>query len=205
LADFRPFPDERYLVAMRRILILFGLCICVSPTFAQDSGIYLGGAFGGRGYDNACEPQATSCDRRGGAWSGYAGWRFHQRFGVEVSYLDLGNARASYPRVTSILDVTGHIEGYDLSALFNIPAGEDVWFFLRAGGFRWQARTRSDEFAFDEEDWSATAGAGFEWRAGRRWQFRGQYQYLNDIGGEETGRANGHVVTFGASYIFTRR
>jgi len=36
-----------------------------------------------------------------------------------------------HPRVTSTLQVTGDIEGHDLSALFAIPTGQDWRFFLR--------------------------------------------------------------------------
>lgn len=188
-----------------RFVLLLGSCLCAANTQAQDSGIYFGGTIGGRGYDNACQPEALSCERRGTAWGAFTGYRFNPRFGLELGYLDLGEAHANYPRLTGALEVTGDIDGYDFSALYAVMAGPDVRFFLRVGGFRWQAKTRSPEFAFDEEGWSASAGAGFEWHAGRHWQFRCQYLYLNDIGGEETGRANGHVGSLSVTLFIPTR
>jgi len=195
---------------MRRTIILLGLWAWSANAQAGESafdepGFYLGGEIGARGYQNACGPEALSCDRRDAAWGGYAGYRFSHFISVEAGYLDLGEARATYPRLTSTLEVTGDIEGYGLSALLGIPATADVRFFVRAGAFRWQAETHSSEFAIEDQAWSAMLGGGFEWHSGRSWLWRCQYLYLDDIGSSNTGRANGHVVSVALGYLFHRR
>jgi OOP family OmpA-OmpF porin len=179
-------------------LLLLGLLACTAPALGE--GVYLGGAFGARTYDNACEAHALACASRDSAWGAFAGYRFNRRWSFEAGYLDLGDAQATYPRVTSALAVTGHVDGYDLAALFAIPTGNRGQFLLRAGGYRWQAATRSVEFSADDVGWSATAGAAFEWRLGQHWQLRCQYLYLDDLGSGATGRANGHLASVALSY-----
>jgi len=190
-----------------------GLFALAGPAHAQVSastpsevpGVYLGGEIGRRGFDNACEPQALSCDRRGTAWGAFAGYRFDHRLAIELGYLDLGQARATYPRTTGTQQVTGDIEGFHLSGLFAVPVAQEVQLFARAGGYRWRANTRSTEFSARDEGWSATAGGGMAWRFDRSWHLRGQYLYLSDIGGSHTGRANGHIVSLGISYFIPYR
>src|SRR5262245_41668808 len=100
-----------------RAFLLLGLFVHPAP----GQGFYLGAAIGARGYDNACEPAALACERRDSAWSAFAGYRFNHRFDIEAAYLDLGESRTTYPRLTSTLEVSGDIDGYDLSALFRMP------------------------------------------------------------------------------------
>ena len=196
---------------MHRMIILFGLysgsihAQAAGPSPFDVPGFYVGGEAGARGYQNACEPAALSCDRRDAAWGAFAGYRFNDFISTEAAYLDLGEARATYPRLTSTLDVTGEIDGFGLSALLGIPATGNVRVFARAGAFRWQAKTRSTEFTTEDQGWSATLGAGFEWHAGKSWLLRCQYLYLDDIGGVDTGRANGHVVSLALGYLFEHR
>lgn len=185
-------------------LLLLACCAGAPAAWAGDRGVYFGGTFGSRYYDNGCQPAALSCDREDSAWGLAAGFRFDPHWSVELGYLDLGAAHANYPRLTHTLEVTGRIDGYDLSALWGIPAGEHAQAFLRLGAFRWSAETRSAEFSFDAQGWSVSAGFGLEWAAGS-WRLRGQFLYLDDLGDTQTGRANGLLATLGASYFFPLR
>jgi len=168
-------------------------------------GWHVGGAIGARSYHDACGPQALSCDRSGSAWGAFAGYRFEQRIGIELGYVDLGNARASYPRLTSPLQVKGDIAGYDISILYGIPIAQDSQVFLRAGAYRWRAQTHSTEFSMRDDGWSATAGGGFEWRMAPSWRLRGQYLYVNDVGGQATGGGDAHVLSLGLVYTLPVR
>src|SRR5262245_34110573 len=73
------------------------------PPPPDTPGIYLGGQFGRSSLNNACQPQALSCDRRDNAWGVFAGYRFSEHIRVELGYLDFGQTRATYPRLTSTL------------------------------------------------------------------------------------------------------
>jgi len=177
----------------------------IEPSPFETRGAYVGGDIGGSGFHNACEPQALGCDRHGAAWSAFAGYRFGRRLGIELGYLDLGHAHATYPRLTGTLKVTGDIEGWQLSAQYGMPAGQDARFYLQAGGLKWRARTYSAEFTTRDDGWSATLGGGFEWRVAPSWLLRAQYLYLNDLGGTATGGANAHVASLGISYFIPSR
>jgi OOP family OmpA-OmpF porin len=206
-----PIAACRRLFASR--LIPIGLCVIACPVEAGADGaspfdvpgMYIGGEVGASGYANGCEAQALSCDRRATAWGASVGYRFDRLMGVELGYLDLGQAHATYPRSTGPLQVQGDVKGYHVSALFGIPVGENARFFLRAGGYRWQAKTQSTEFETREDGWSATAGGGFEWRMAPSWQLRAQALYLDHIGGTNTGGANGLVASVGIVYFFSAR
>jgi OOP family OmpA-OmpF porin len=188
----------------RRRLVL-ALASCVWAASSHADGVYLGGEIRARIFDDACEPQALSCDRRGDSWGAFAGYRFDPHFGLELGFVDLGEARAIYPRLTGTREVDGSIEGYDLSAILGIPAGKDARFFLRAGGFRWRATTSSSEYAAETEGWSFTAGGGFEWSARRSWQLRLQFLYLDDLGDVDTGETNAVVASLAVSYFIRVR
>jgi OOP family OmpA-OmpF porin len=166
---------------------------------------YVGAEAGATNFDNACDPTALSCDHTDSTGAPFLGYRFDSRFGLELGWRDLGEARATYPRLTSTIDVVGAIEGYDLSALMRFPLSAAWEAYVRAGAFRWDAQTVSPEFSAAESDWSPTAGAGFAWRFRPAWQMRFEYLYLDDAGGTETGETNVETLTVGLSYLFGNR
>jgi OOP family OmpA-OmpF porin len=176
-----------------------------APADPFGAGLYLGAEVGGMNFDNACDPTALSCDHTDTAAAGFIGYRFDSRFTIEAGARDLGGARATYPRLTSTIDVVGDASGYDLSALLRLPFGPSWETYLRAGAFYWEAETMSPEFSATESGWSPSAGAGFGWQFKPAWQMRLQYLYLADVGGPDTGEANVETLTVGVLYTFGSR
>jgi|KBSSwiStaDraftv2_1062776.scaffolds.fasta_scaffold39899_2 OOP family OmpA-OmpF porin len=179
-----------------------------APALGQDlfdePGVYFGVEAGAVDYDNACEPHALACDGSDAAASAFAGYRFSSRLSLELGYHDLGEAVATYPRLTSTVEVTGALDGYDVSVIVGIPVTPKWQAFLRAGAFRSRAETSSEELDAADEDWFGQVGGGIAWHFRPAWQVRFQYLYLPNLGGVDTGEFEGRVLTAGASYFVGR-
>jgi OmpA-OmpF porin, OOP family len=68
------------------------VALASAPSFAQDSGFYVGGALGQATYTEFCDASALSCDDEDTAWKFFGGYRFNQFFALEATYIDWGQA-----------------------------------------------------------------------------------------------------------------
>jgi OmpA-OmpF porin, OOP family len=192
------------------LLAAAGLGALTSPSTAQDvtaseryaTGFYVGGELGALYYTDACEASAVSCDR--GTWTAavFGGYQINAHLALELSYRDLGEARAVYPRLTSTLEVSGNVQGYELAALASIPISRAWQAYLRGGAFYWDAETRSSEFRSSENGWSPSVGAGVAWQFRPAWKTRIEYLYLANLGGAKTGESSGAILSVGVCYVF---
>ncbi|MBB6091696.1 OOP family OmpA-OmpF porin [Povalibacter uvarum] len=192
--------------------MLASLCVCglASNAAAREpeavtqypSAAYFGGEAGALYYDNACEANALSCDDTDVTAAIFGGYRFNPYLALELSYRDLGEAHATYPRLTSTLDVTGQMRGYGLDVQVSLPINDTWLAYVRGGAFYSQAETRSSEFQAEEDEWAPAAGAGIAWQFRPNWQARIQYLFLSGVGGADTGESNAEIVSLGLSYFF---
>jgi len=166
---------------------------------------YVGAELGALYYDNACEAAALSCDDTDVAASVFGGYRFNSYLALELAYSDLGEAHATYPRLTTTLDVTGKMRGYGLDLLVSIPINDVLSAYARGGAFYAESETRSAEFRAEETSWSPAAGAGLAWRFQPRWQARLQYLFVSGVGGTQTGESNAEILSLGLSYVFGQK
>lgn len=188
------------------------LCMCsialVGGNFAladslDNSTWYLGAQTGWEQHQNACAEQALACDDSASIFGLYAGYEFLSRWQLEASYLNPGKVTALYPRLaTDPLTVSGESDALDLSLLYSLPLANRLQLQLRAGAAYWQAKSSSSEFAYDSDGVSASAGAAFEWLMNESWAGRLGYQYIHDIGDENTGGANVQFFSLGLRYRF---
>lgn len=177
-----------------------------APAMADDDSTshwYLGGQMGWGLYQNACTEQALDCDDNSAAFGLFGGYQLSPRWQLEASYLNPGDAATQYPRLTSEpLVVTGDMDIADLSVLYNLPLSSQWLLQLRGGAAYWEAQTESREFSFASDGVSATTGVALEWAMNSSWAGRAGYQYLHDVGGEDTGGSELHLFSVGLRYRF---
>ena len=190
------------------VLLYFGFAslFISAPVTADgdsDSHWYLGGQMGWGLYQNACGEQALDCDDNSAASGIFGGYQFSSRWQLEASYLNPGDAATHYPRLTTgPLVVTGDMDIADLSVLYNLPLSPQWLLQLRGGAAYWEAETESREFSFASDGVSASAGAALEWAMNESWAGRVGYQYLHDVGDEDTGGSELHLFSVGLRYRF---
>ena len=132
---------------MKKIYSLFSLLAALSFPFnapAQESGFYAGGAAGWSMIDddfiNNQKKDRHSVDDSSLGWKFFAGYNLNQYFGVELSYVDLGEATATISsannnNVGKASEVTSTTEGFSFAATGRYPFAKQFDVFARIGGF----------------------------------------------------------------------
>jgi len=164
----------------RTALVLAGL---LSAAEASAQG-YFGGSFGqGNFSEGVTAPLITSgaADRDTTAFKLFGGLQFHPNFGLEIAYVDLGDA--SYSGSFFGLPVTGgKVEGagFNLSGVVSFPASAAVSVFGKIGLFLWdlEARDTTDglPFATSAGGSDPSFGLGLDYRYSRNWSLRAEWE-----------------------------
>ncbi len=125
-------------------LLALGGMVAAAQATAQ--GFYVGGSVGKSDFDdgNAVPDLITSgsVDGTDTGYKIYGGYQFNRNFGVEVAWVDLGQAK--YSGTFQGLPVTGgtvKTYGFNLSAVGTLPMGSSGFsFFGKAGLYSWEAK-----------------------------------------------------------------
>ena len=132
---------------MKKIYSLFALLAALSFPFnapAQESGFYAGGSAGWSMIDdefiNAQKEDRHSVDDSSLGWKFFAGYNLNQYFGVELAYVDLGEATATISaadnnNVGKASELTSATEGFSFAATGRYPFARQFDVFARIGGF----------------------------------------------------------------------
>ena len=166
---------------------------------------YFGASLGINHYQHGCESWSVSCDKSDLAGSVFTGYQFNKAFAVELAYMDLGSANATYLEHTTKQTYTGSMTGVDLSALATFPINKDFSVFAKAGVFHWRGKNAGPYHTVKADGFSPTIGAGLTYQLSDAWQARVAYQYINSMGDNNIGGTNAHLATIGISYQFGRK
>ena len=132
---------------MKNIYSLFALLAALSFPFnvpAQESGFYAGGAAGWSMIDddfiNQQKKDRHSVDDSSLGWKFFAGYNLNQYFGVELAYVDLGEATATISaadnnNVGKASELKSTTEGFSFAATGRYPFAKQFDVFARIGGF----------------------------------------------------------------------
>jgi hypothetical protein len=164
----------------RTALVLAGL-LAASEASAQG---YVGGSFGqGNLSDGIFAPLITSgrADRDTTAFKLFGGLQLHPNFGVEIAYVDLGDA--SYSGSFFGLPVTGgkvEASGFNLSGVASFPASAAVSIFGKLGLFLWDLEasdtTGGLPFAASAGGSDLSFGFGLDYRVSANWLLRAEWE-----------------------------
>lgn len=145
---------------------------------------YFGGSFGqGNLSDGIFAPLITSgtAERDTTAFKLFGGLQVHRNFGVEIAYVDLGDA--SYSGSFFGFPVTGgKVEGtgFNLSGVVSFPASAAVSIFGRFGFFLWDLKasdtTGGQPFATSIDGADTSFGLGLDYSFARNWALRAEWE-----------------------------
>ncbi len=191
---------------MLRTIGIAAALLAIAPLAqAADNGIYLGAGYAQTDYGLTSSPDFTTFDDEDSGFKLIAGFRPFDSFGIEVSYIDHGDAMidgnfcppgVACPAVVDSLragaeTISGFAVGYLDFPLIDL--------FAKVGGAAWQFDGRGSStvsgFDVDESDFDFAWGAGIQariWSIAARLEYE-QFEVLDD---EE-------LETISLSFIYT--
>jgi hypothetical protein len=157
---------------LRQIGLTAALFAVVQLAQAADNGIYLGAGYVQSDYGLE-DPDIGDFDDEDGGYKLIAGWRVIDNFGVEVNYIDHGDATIGDGRLGAET-ISGFAVGY-----IALPV---VDLFAKAGATSWQVDARSNGISVDEDDLDFAWGVGIQariWSLGARLEYE-QFPIVDD-------------------------
>lgn len=205
---------------MNKSLSILALAAALLPASAlarpEAATAWVGGAFGdaeardysGGRYNDGTFGTDTTTDNKGSGWRLFGGWGLSRYLGLELGYVDLGEASFAAQSSGAFYwpagPVSGRTEadGLDLTLRGRIPTGSALMITLRAGGVRWSATTdvtdANGTASTDDDGTSLVYGVGLELEAWRHLSFVADYSaYDLNLKGSPTiaaGRLGDHGV-----------
>lgn len=198
----------------KKLLCVTLLCASVGVAHAGGEGFYIGGGVGQAHYDDSLPGQISDAyrdydeyafvsanlrDDKDQAWKLFGGYRFAPWFGVELGWVDLGEARSNFV-LDSLLpgsDARADIDGfYDVSGATATVFGEldfsdSLSGIARVGVFHAEsdyseggvdANDEPHSYRHSQSDLETTAGLGLNLRMSARWDLRLDWDRYFDVG-----------------------
>lgn len=149
----------------RRIGLAAALLALAPLAQAADNGIYVGAGYvqSDYGLDN---PGIPGFDDEDGGFKAIVGWRPIDSFGVEVNYIDHGDALIPPDTRLGAETVSAFAVGYVALPLIDL--------FAKAGATSWQVDASSGGINVDDDDLDFAWGAGIQ---ARFWSFGARLEY----------------------------
>ena len=141
---------------------------------------YGGFALGFAGSDEDCDYHGYDCDGDDTSFKFYGGKRFHENLAFEISYQDLGKLDDEQGPVTT----TAESSGLNLSLHGIIPVSDFWYFYGKAGFMAWETdytRVGTSTTRTDDDGTDFTFGAGFAFIFNEKYEFRGEFERLNEL------------------------
>lgn len=142
---------------------------------------YFGFAIGFPSAGQQCDYYGYNCDGTDTGFKFYGGKQLHENIAIEVSYQDLGRLRKD----RGSFDTIAESSGVNLSLVGIIPVGQLSFFYGKAGYMLSDTRySRVDDVGTtitNDEGNDFTFGAGFAFRFDRKYDFRVEFERLNDL------------------------
>ena len=158
---------------MIRTISLIATLLAVAPLAqAADNGIYIGAGYAQSEY-GLDDPGDVDFDDEDGGYKLIVGWRPIDNFGVEVNYIDHGEATIGDARLGAET-ISGFAVGY-----LALPV---VDLFAKAGATAWQVDARSNGLSVDDDDLDFAWGVGIQariWSLGARLEYE-QFPIVDD-------------------------
>jgi OOP family OmpA-OmpF porin len=183
------------------VLVLSGL-FAASQASAQ--GFYVGGSVGKSDIDDEVASGLITAGSVDGSDTGlkiFGGYQFNQNFGLEVAYVDLGEA--SYSGTFSGLPVTGgkvEISGLNVSAVGTFPVSPSFAVFGKVGLFAWDAEasdvTGGVPFSASDDGTDISYGIGVSYNFTKNLSARAEWEAF------KTDPADASLLSIGLAFKF---
>lgn len=196
-------------ISLKSSVTLVALLISSNTYAAINEGVYIGAKTGWSHFNASCESQSLDCDKE--AWGGglFLGYKFNEWISIEGGYDYFGKAKSTYPMLgdpSVNTEYTGTAQGLELGLKGDYGLTDNLSLFAKAGMLGWQVKNEGAEATYNvsEKDTgvSPMLGAGLEYAFTSNLAGRVEYQWFNNVGGEDTGGSNLHFATVGLVYSF---
>jgi opacity protein-like surface antigen len=151
---------------LRKLSIIALLCGLAPLAQAADNGFYLGAGYTQSDYGLSDPGNLAGFDDEDGGFKLIAGWRPLDNFGVEVNYIDHGDALVPPDTSLGAETISGFAVGY-----LDFPL---VDLFAKAGVTSWQVDVATSGISADDDDVDFSWGAGIQarfWSIGARLEY----------------------------------
>jgi OmpA-OmpF porin, OOP family len=182
-----------------------------SPATAQDTGVYIGAAFGQAKHKDACEGADISCDETDSAWKLFGGYQFSRFLAVELGYADLGQSKASGTVGAVTVDAAFEVTAWELVAVGSFPVMDRLSVLGKFGLYRADIELSGSgrigagtpiPFSGDESNNEITFGVGARYDFTRNLGLRAEWQRYKKVGGDETGEVDIDLISAGLIWRF---
>ena len=175
-------------------LVVSLLLLLAAPVLAEEPEsypFYGGFTLGFSQADQDCDYYSYDCDGEDTSFSFYGGKRFHENLAFEIAYLDLGKLDNERGTFTTTAETTG----INFSLLGIIPLESVGYLYGKAGVMAWETDyTRDDTTTTSNDDGTDfTFGLGFAWAFQNRYEFRIEYERLNEL--DDNYNSGGSYIT----------
>jgi len=186
---------------------LVALGVASAPALSQqETGWYAGLSVGQSKAKDACTGTAftgITCDDSDTAFSIFGGYQVNRNLGLELGYVDLGEATASGLGATA----SAKSKGFELLGVGTYPINQQFDVYGKLGFFRWDldlsASGPGGSISLSESGTDLTYGFGVKYSFTKNVGMRVQWQRYNDIGKEATtGTSDVDVISVGVVFKF---
>jgi OOP family OmpA-OmpF porin len=134
----------------------------------------------------------TSCDDEDTGMKIFGGFKFNQNFGVEASWVDLGEVSLSGPGGTATVE----FDGFGVAAVGMIPLNPQFGIFGKVGAYMWDASGGGAASGLSDDGTDIMFGAGVSWTFARNFGLRAEWERF-DIDGSDV-----DFLSVGAQFNF---
>jgi OmpA-OmpF porin, OOP family len=185
--------------------------VCATGAWAQDKGLYVGLGVGQSEAVDYCDEEPglviNSCDDSDTAYKIYAGYQFNRNFALEAAYNDWGEGTANVTALGITGDVDIKVKAFSLQAVGILPLGDRFQLFAKGGAVYWDLDIDASvsglgTFSDSDSDFDFVAGVGAQVRVFRNLYLRGEFEYVPNLGNDDTGESDFQVWSVGLNFLF---
>jgi len=188
-----------------KILLAMMVAVFSAAAAAQDRPFYAGAHLGQSKAESTCNGVSgagISCDDKSDALKVFGGYRFHPNFAAELTFADLGEAKATGPAGS----ITASSNAFDLSVVGSYSPLNRLSVYGRLGAYRASTEVRINTVTVNRTDRETNTGLVYGLGVGyditKRVTVRAEWQKYNEVGGPATGEDDITVLSVGALFRF---
>lgn len=160
-------------------------------------GGYLGASIGQAEYDDTCNA-LFSCDDDDTGWKLFVGRQINKNFGLELDYVNLGEASAKLGGIK----LTTEAQGVTFSGIGSIPVGNQWSVFAKAGLMYYDAEAKALGFSKDNKDFTYTYGVGGQYNINKSFGIRAEWQMYKDLEAVDNEEFDASLLSIGGVFWF---
>lgn len=195
---------------MKRLITAAVITLLAAPAWSQDTGFYVGGAFGQAKHRDACEDANISCDDKDSGWRIFGGYQFNPYIAVEAAYTDLGESSASGVIGGITASANFEVTAWEVAAVGSFPVMDRLSLYGKLGLYRAEVEVSGTAtfggftvpVSTEESNADVTFAFGVKFNITRSLAVRAEWQRYLNVGGEDTGESEVDLLSIGVLFRF---